>query len=79
MALKSTEEFLELHESYKKQRGSIPTKEEFLIEIVKIYYDSTTKRDKKSSAKLVARNKERLKEYGFWKFIDEEELNRRLN
>ncbi|MGJ9460105.1 hypothetical protein [Oceanobacillus sp. CF4.6] len=78
MKLKSADEFLDLYETYRKQGSSVPTKEELLLEIIKVYYDSNTRSDKKRSAKLLLKSKEKLQEYDLWKYIDDEELNRRL-
>ncbi|GIN96126.1 hypothetical protein J6TS1_19960 [Siminovitchia terrae] len=71
-------EFLEVYDLYKERRSPVATKEDVLLEIIKVYYDSTTKSDKKRSAKLVLESKDRLQEYGFWKHIDEEDLSSRL-
>lgn len=79
MDQKVKEEFLEVYESYKEQRSSVATKEDLLLEIIKTFYDSTTKADKKRSAKLVLKSKDRIKEYGFWKYVDEEKLHVYLN
>lgn len=76
---KIKEEFMEVYESYKEQRTPIATKEDLLLEIIKTFYDSTTKADKKRSAKLVLKSKDRIKEYGFWKYVDEEKLHEYLN
>jgi hypothetical protein len=57
----------------------MPTKEDVLLETIKIYYDATKKSDKKRSAKLIQKHKIRLQELGFWKYINEKELNKQLN
>jgi hypothetical protein len=72
------EEYLEVYQLHKEQRGLIPTKEDILLEIIQVYLDSTTKSDKKRSAKLIMKSKVKLKEYDFWKFLNEEEIEYRL-
>ncbi|MCM3239063.1 hypothetical protein M3589_15170 [Heyndrickxia oleronia] len=68
-------EFFVCYEKYKEQRTSIPTKEDLLLEMIKMFFDATTKTDKKRAAKLLLKSKTRLIEYGFWKNLNEQELN----
>jgi hypothetical protein len=43
--------------------------------MIKIYYSSTNKREKKRAAKLLIKAKGRLKHFRYWEFLNEEELN----
>jgi len=66
-----TNEFLVLYEYHKKQRGSLPTKRDILLEMVKVFMDSTTKADKKRAAKMLNKNKDSLIKFNLWKYVDE--------
>ncbi len=72
------DEFLTMYKWYKERRESVPSKEDLYLEMIKVFYDSTTKSDQKRSAKLILKNKGSIQECGFWKFIDTEELQSRL-
>jgi hypothetical protein len=68
------DEFLIVYEEHKQQRQAIPTKEDVLLESMKVFVDSKTKRDKKRSAKLLLKIKPSMKDHKLWEFIDEDML-----
>lgn len=70
------EEFERIYAENKKIREPMPTGKDVLLEIMQVYRLSKTKRDKKKSAKLILKAKQKMLEYDFWKFIDEDELKR---
>lgn len=73
-------EFLSLYEEHKKQRGPVPTsKEDVFIEMIKIFLDSTTLRDKKRTAKTILKSKPSMKDHSLWSFIDEQKLQEVVN
>ncbi len=69
------QEFLEMYEENKKYHGTIPSREEVFMTIVKLFIDSEKVSDKKSAAKLILKSKPSMKDHRLWEFIDEDLLN----
>lgn len=68
-------EYNELYEDHKKTRGKLPTEIDVQFELINMYIKSTSKRDKKRSAKLILKSKAKLMESGLWQYLNEGELN----
>ncbi|OUS70289.1 hypothetical protein B1748_29065 [Paenibacillus sp. MY03] len=70
------EEFIQLYEKYRNERGTIATSDEVFMEMLNLFIISTKVSDKKRTARLILKTKPSMSGNPLWSFIDEDELNR---
>lgn len=73
------QEFLLIYEEHRMSRGAIATNEDVFIEMIKLFLDSSTKRDKKRAAKTILKTKPSMKDHQLWSFIDENLMQEVIN